>query len=202
MKKRYPLNILTALLVCVMSTQIAWGQGAGNASAGDDPLSELTSEDSLSLLDEDIDSLSNQEMLSRASKKVKTMRQTLARTGELLDTVQEKERDVLKVNCINEKQAAMKGFVKVSEQAYVNLETAAQKGDNAEAKHNYKLVSLGNQRVKSLSQEARLCTGEERRFAGKGDIEVVRPDNGKEEVDGPDEGDILTEDLPELTPYQ
>lgn len=193
---RYPLQLLTAIAICLLSVGVATAQDDG---AGTE---QLMNEGDFSLVNENLDDLSNDQMVSRASNKIKNMRQTLSRTNEMLDTVKDQERDVLKVNCINEKHATMKGFVKVSEQAYIGLEAAAKKGDRSEATHNYKLVSLGQQRVKGLSQEASLCTGEERRLAGKGEMDVVQPTNGKEEVDGYDGSDILTEDLPELTPYQ
>lgn len=193
MTTRYALNLLVAIAMCFLSGGVAWAQAAD---------AKQISDEDLSLIDENVANMSEKQMVDRATGKIGKMRKTLTSVTELLSTVRENERDILKVNCINEKHAAIKGFVKVSEQSYIGLENAVKAGDREESEHNYKLVSLAHQRVQSLAEEARLCTGEERRFAGKGDLQVVQPNNGKEEVDGADEGDILTEDLPELTPYQ
>ncbi len=175
------------------STSQAKGAQKGAASMGDD--------EDLSLLDEDVKSLSSKEKLSRAAKKIKRMRTTLNNISELLQTVRDKERDILKINCINEKHAAIKGFLKVSEQSYIELKSAVDKGDGGSADHHYTLIAVAGQKVRSLAEEARLCTGEERRYGGKPKVKVSLPNDGDDHVDIPDDSS-LTEDLPALTPYQ
>ncbi len=200
MKMRHPISLLVAVAICLLTVGGAWAQAADEASEADP--SELTGDENLSLIDEDVASLSNKQKLNRAEKKITRMRENLESTTELLQSVRDSERDVLKINCINEKLAAIKGFVKVSEQSYINLEGAVRKGDGGSAEHHYKLISVAHQKVRNLGAEANLCTGNERRFSGKRDIEVEQPTNGVEESDGPDGEDILYEELPELTPYQ
>jgi hypothetical protein len=197
MKLRHALKWL--LMALAVQLAVAGTVSAETTDADDG--SALTSEENLSLIDEDISALTNKQKLDRAAKKINQMRTTLGGISEMLQTVRDNERDILKINCINEKHAAIKGFVKVSEQSYGNLQTAANNADGGAADHHYTLVSVAHQKVQGLAEEARLCTGEERRFAGQSEIDVRQPTNGAEEVDVP-EDDILVEDLPELTPYQ
>ena len=178
--------------------------GLGSAQAENTSTKRVassTNEDDLSLLNEDVKSLSSQEKLNRGAKKIQTMRSSLTTITELLQSVRDNERDILKINCINEKHAAIKGFLKVSEQSYIDLKSAVDKGDGGAANHHYTLISVAFQKVQSLSEEARLCTGEERRFAGQPEIEVIPPLYGDDHVDVP-EDELIVEDLPALTPYQ
>jgi hypothetical protein len=193
MKLRRALKCLLMALAIQLLT-------AGVVSAQTDG-SDLANEENLSLIDEDISSLTNEQKLERAAQKIEGMRTTLGGVSELLQTVRDNERDILKINCINEKHAAIKGFVKVSEQSYVNLQTAVNEGDGGASDHHYTLISVADQKVQGLAEEASLCTGDEQRFAGQGEVDVRQPENGSEDVDMP-EDDILVEDLPELTPYQ
>jgi hypothetical protein len=163
--------------------------------------SDLADGQSLSIIDEDVDSLTDKQKLERAAEKIEQVRSQLGSVVEMLKSVRDDERDIIKINCINEKLAAIKGFVKVSEQSYLNLERAVNESDSEAAKHHYTLISVAHQRVLRLVEEARLCTGEVSRFAGRGEMEVDEPDVGDEDIDLPDDG-ILISDLPDLTPYR
>lgn len=189
------------LLVALLAQLLVVGAAFAQADESQTGPSDLTSDENLSLIDEDIESLSEQQKLDRAASKIKEMRNTESNVSELLERVRDDERDILKINCINEKHAAIKGFVKISEQGYVNLEEAVDKGDGGASTHHYTLISVAHQKVQSLSEEARLCTGEERRFAGRSQVDVTRPDGDVDDVNGP-EDDFAVDDLPELTPFQ
>lgn len=155
----------------------------------------------MSLVDEDIDAMSNSEKLSRGADKIKQMRGTLAQTNQLLENVRSQDEDIIRVNCVNEKVASMKGFVKVAEQSYTSLNSAVSANDDSAAKHHYTLISVGGEKVRSLASEAALCTGEEMRFAGTTQIDVDTPDTDDGSFAEPDDV-LLVTDLPELTPYQ
>lgn len=189
---------LVALLAGGAATAVAQDD---DAEADDVAPSDLTSEENLDLLDEDIDELSEDQMRQRGADKIEDMREGLDEVEALLSEAREEERDILKINCINEKQAAIKGFVNVSEESYANLEEAIEEGDEEAVEHHYTLIAVAEERVAGLVEEATLCTGEEQRYAGETELEVEEPDNGREDADGPDE-DLLADDLPELTPYQ
>ena len=199
MKLRRALTLMAAALLFQSLTA---GVVSAQTTEGEDTQeTEPSGDENLSLIDEDVSALTGEQKLERAATRIDEMRDTLTSISGLLETVRDQERDILKVNCVNEKLAAIKGFVKVSEQSYVNLQAAVNQDDTEAAEHHYTLVAVAQQKVQALAEEARLCTGEEQRFAGTTDVEVTPPENGDEEVDGP-EDDILVEDLPELSPYQ
>jgi ABC-type transport system involved in cytochrome bd biosynthesis fused ATPase/permease subunit len=160
-------------------------------------------EENRDLIDEDIDALSNQQMLDRAQKKIKQAKTKLANTNSMLDSARADDKDIGKINCINDKQAAIKGFLKVSEQSYVKLKEATDEGDGQAAKHHYTLIAVSHQKVDKLTQEAQMCAGDIQRYSDETNVEM--------NVDGqmPDDPEYLSDDeaigvmdLPELTPYQ
>lgn len=198
------------LSVGLMITLLFIGGGVvaqnGEAPPGDqaesaEPEPEVDVDDSFDLIDEDVEALSGKEKLERGQKKVEDMKKVLNRTNALLAEVRKKEKDILKVNCINEKLAAIKGFIKVSEQSFASLKTAVAENDTESENHHYKLVAVAHQKVRTLGEEALLCTGEEERYVGESDIEVEVPPTAPP-VDVPETDENVIDDLPELSPTQ
>src|SRR5512136_1986435 len=77
--------------------------------------------------------LSGPEMLDRADRDVVRMKQVLK---QVLGRVEEArgEKDIVKLNCVNEKLTQIKGLLKVAEQADVSLQEAvARKDEGADA---------------------------------------------------------------------
>lgn len=169
---------------------------------GDQQQLEQLAESEESLVDEDVESMSDEKKLNRAESKISESRQSLEETNALLEKAREQEKDVMKMNCINDKQAAIKGFLKVAEQSYVKLKDASSANDAEEADHHYTLISVSKQKIDSLAEESRMCAGEVQRYAEGTQVEVD-VDDDVAETDGyvpPNPGRITT--LPELTPYQ
>lgn len=137
-------------------------------------------------------SMSPAERLSQASASVETMRQVLTAVNGLLDKTREEQRDVLKLNCINEKLSAIKGFVKVSEKAQLGLEEAIGRQDLDDQVHHAKLVQLADLRVRALGEEAEACTGNVVPYSGPADLKVEIDENVR--TDNPT--DVATDDIP------
>ncbi|RAL24993.1 hypothetical protein DL240_01925 [Lujinxingia litoralis] len=182
------------------------GGGAAVAQQSDEGerlLTDFNDRNGGGVIDEDLDALTPAQMSDRAANKIDAMRVTLESTTQLLDNARDEERDILKINCINEKLASIRGFVKVSEQSYVSLTDSVSANDGAASRHHYTLVSIAGQRVSGLGEEARVCAGEELRYADDAVLEVsVDPGIGSPDEDFlADEREVLDR-LPELTPYQ
>ena len=183
----------------------AWAQGQhGNQSGQKKEQLEKMAGDKESLVDEDIDSMSSKQKLERAETKISGSRKSLEETNALLEKAREKEQDIQKINCVNDKLAAIKGFLKVAEQSYVKLKEAANNDDTEEANHHYTLISVSKQKIDRLTEEARLCAGEVERYAEGTEVEV----NVDDDISEPDAEYVPRrrsadlEVLPELTPYQ
>lgn len=147
------------------------------------------------------------EMLGDAQRRIERMRGVLGTTTELLEEVRETDGDILRINCINEKLAAMKGFVKVSEQSYSSLRDAASRDDSAAESHHVSLINVSDVQVRELGEEAQICVGQVQVFVDD-TVADRRVDPGLADVDPivPDDDEFddffATEPLPELTPFQ
>ena len=194
------LGVLGCLIVTLLASQ-AMAQTVDQSAEADRMLAEFERANGNGILDEDIESLSADQMLERGETRVAAMRVTLEGTTELLDAARRDERDILKINCINENLASIKGFVNVGEQSYESLVEGTQAGDDEAARHHYTLISIASQRVTQLGEQARVCAGEELRYADDAVLEVtIDPDMGGPDQEFSDE-EVLDR-LPEKTPFQ
>jgi hypothetical protein len=200
MRYQWLSYVATLLLVAGVTTS-ARAQQQSESQGTSQNLDQLA-EDSEELLEKEAASLSNSEKLERAEQKIQESKKVLQDTRSLLKKATSEEEDVIKINCINDKLAAIKGFLKVSEQSYVKLEEAIDGGDTEAANHQYKLVAISAQKIAKLDEEAGLCVGEVQRYA-EGTVVEMEVENQL-----PDDPEYLTQEptesgaLPELTPVQ
>lgn len=124
-------------------------------------------------LEKEVATLSPQEKSERAVEKIEAMKGILTDITELSERVRAEERDILKLNCINEKSTAIKGFVKVSEQSFENLKTAVASSDTQSQNHHYTLIAISGQKVNTLGEEARVCAGEVMQYSEETVVKVV-----------------------------
>jgi len=97
--------------------------------------------------------------LSRSAADVVQMRATLkvvlAKLEEARNT-----KDVVKLNCVNEKLTQVKGLLRISEQSDVALQEAVAKKDQATADHEYTKVTIAQSKVGQLRNDAEQCIGQ------------------------------------------
>lgn len=203
MKARKTALFAVCLVTGLATTAVAQnGAGSNGGNGGNGMLAEFGERNGNGLLEEDIDSLEPGVMLERGDQKLDSMRVVLASTTELLERTRTQERDIIKINCINENLASMKGFVNVGEQSYESLLQSTEGNDLEAARHHYTLVSIAGQRVTGLGEQARVCAGEELRYADDAALEVrVDPDMGDPEGDLLGDDEVL-ERTPKVTPYK
>ncbi|HVP61349.1 MAG TPA: hypothetical protein VMT11_12355 [Myxococcaceae bacterium] len=99
------------------------------------------------------------EKLSRSNAAVSRMRSVLS---EVLGRLEEARatKDVVKLNCVNEKLTQIKGLLRISEQSDVALQEAVSKKDATAAEHEYSKVSIAKNKVEQLRSEAEQCIGQ------------------------------------------
>jgi hypothetical protein len=99
------------------------------------------------------------EKLKRSSDAVGRMRgalkDVLARLEEARAT-----KDVVKLNCVNEKLTQIKGLLRISEQSDVALQEAVSRKDSIASEHEYSKVSIARGKVDQLRSEAEQCIGQ------------------------------------------
>ncbi len=198
-------NMKKAVVMTLALTGAAFG-GLAFAEQGNEARSATISSE-IEILEKEVANLSPDEKVERAVEKLDGMKIVLTSTSELLEKVRKEERDILKLNCINEKSAAIKGFVKVSEQSFDNLKAAVAKKDRQSQNHHYTLIAISGQKVSGLGDEAHVCAGEVLQYSDGTVTEVVVDSDIADfdylVVDHDDfDFEYAEERLPELTLFQ
>lgn len=99
-------------------------------------------------------------------EKVKTSAESVGRMrGALKDVLQKLEearntKDVVKLNCVNEKLTQIKGLLRISEQSDVGLQEAVARKETATAEHEFTKVTIARSKVEQLRAEAEQCIGQ------------------------------------------
>lgn len=157
---------------------------------------------------EALSKIPDRQKLANAQGMLKSMKTNLKKTTSRFEIAQKKEKDIQKINCINEKLLSTKGFVKVSEQSYVQLKDAVGNKDKSASAHNYSLIVLADDKVSRLTDEAALCVGELAEIDAKGESRYkANPNMAPVEPITPDgrftkDGIVVIGRIPELTPFQ
>lgn len=84
--------------------------------------------------------LSTDQKVEFASKAIEEMKSVLAGTLDRLKEAQS-ETDMVRINCVNDKLSAVKGLVKISEQAELSLREAAARTDQELIDHEYTKIT-------------------------------------------------------------
>ena len=69
-------------------------------------------------------------------------------------------KDVVKLNCVNEKLTQMKGLLRISEQSDIQLQESVAKKETATSEHEYTKVTIARGKVEQLRAEAEECIGQ------------------------------------------
>jgi hypothetical protein len=148
------LAALCGLLVVVP----AWAQGPAPA-----PSSAAKAE-----------ALSDAEKTRRAAEAITAMRNSLRQVSARVEDARN-EKDVVKLNCVNEKQAQIKGLLKVAEQAELSLKDALASKDPA-ANAEFSKIGIAKSKVDGLGNEATQCIGQLAYIVDeKTTVEVIQP---------------------------
>jgi hypothetical protein len=115
--------------------------------------------------------LSPQETLTQSKDYVTKMQDTLRRVVELQE-VAKKQKDIIKLNCVNDKLLQVRGHLAVNQQAMANLNEAIAKGDDGSRQHEFTRVTILYQKVQVLGTEAENCIGEDLSYIGQARVDV------------------------------
>lgn len=133
--------------------------------------------------------LSVPEKQERSAKEIEGMKDTLRQSLERLKSARER-KDILQVNCVNDKLAAIKGLLKISESAWTNLLEAVAKGDEDLINHEFTKISIAGVRVENFRVEVEGCVGEASQYIGETVVEAsidpdIRADDPTQVVEPP-----------------
>ena len=124
--------------------------------------------------------ISPADMTRQAEQYGHRMQEVFRRVVQLQD-VARKQKDVIKLNCVNDKLLQIKQLMNISDAAKTNLQEAITRGDEEGRYHEFGRITIADQQISVLGTEAENCIGEDLSFLGPTEITVELP----EEPDDP-----------------
>jgi hypothetical protein len=115
--------------------------------------------------------LSPQETLSQSKDYYKKMQETQRRV-QMLQVKAKKDKDMVKLNCVNDKLTQLQGHMTVSDQSMSSLAADVAKGDDAARQHEFTRITILYQKVVTLGTEAEQCIGEDVSYVGATRVDV------------------------------
>lgn len=141
-----------------------------------------------------LSSLSGPEQLSQAGVFIEKIKEALTRVSTLAEEAR-KEKDVIRLNCVNEKLLGIRGMLSISESSMAALKDAVSRDDKEERTHEFSKVQIAHTKVAELKAEAETCAGEVTVYFGDTVLDTVIdpsvPEDDPTDFTPPDIGDIV-----------
>lgn len=110
--------------------------------------------------------LSYQEQLTQSNVYLAKMNRIAKRVKKLISRARA-EKDIIKLNCLNDKRAQIEGSIRVGRKFKRNLLLPTVQNDVGARNHEFSKLTITYQKVVVLGQEAEACIGEEIAYIGK-----------------------------------
>ena len=118
--------------------------------------------------------MSPREMLAESERRIEEMQSVLARAVAVQQVARE-QKDVIRLNCVNDKLLRIEQLLDIAEAARNELVEAVAAGDGEASLHQYSQVGIAHEKVTALREEAEACVGEELVFLGPTSVDVDAP---------------------------
>ncbi|MSP59312.1 MAG: hypothetical protein EXR72_03045 [Myxococcales bacterium] len=115
--------------------------------------------------------LTPQETLVQSKEYMGKMQDTLRQVNDL-QTLATKQKDIIKLNCVNDKLLQLKGHLAVSDASMTNMNDAISKNDVATRMHEFTRITILHQKVSVLGTEAQNCIGDSEIYVGNARVDV------------------------------
>jgi hypothetical protein len=109
--------------------------------------------------------LSVTEMNTQAREYQQNMGSVLKRIHTLEETAR-KQKDIIKLNCVINKQVEAKVNASIADRAMASLQENVARGDEGGRIHEFTRLTIINQKISVLGAEAENCIGEDLSFVG------------------------------------
>ena len=96
---------------------------------------------------------------TRARRTVDQMKQLAGQVDKLAQQARS-EKDIVKLNCVNEKVNQVRGLLKVTEQSEADIKEANARREDEQAQHAFTKVGIAGKKVAQLRQDAEQCIGQ------------------------------------------
>lgn len=155
---------------CLLAGAVTYAQTGGEETAPRGP-----AEPSLELGFVDASQVSLTDKRNRTEQMLAEERGSLVRGTELLQEARA-AKDIVQLNCVNEKLTQIKGLLKLSEQASVKMYEAIAAYTEDVINHEFTKIWVAHQKTMLLKSEAEQCVGELSVYAGDTEVEVIIDD--------------------------
>jgi hypothetical protein len=115
--------------------------------------------------------LSPQETQSQSKDYYKKMQDTQRRILQLQSKAK-KDKDMVKLNCVNDKLTQLNGHMTVTNQSMATLSLDISKSDDTARQHEFTRITILYQKVVTLGTEAEQCIGEDVSYVGATRVDV------------------------------
>ena len=120
--------------------------------------------------------LSTAEKTNRVNRTIQAVQKTLKFALDRLQKARE-NKDIIQVNCVNDKLTGIRGFLKIAERSKKSLDQAKRQDDSNLVQHEFAKVVLIGQRVDNLKLQVEGCVGEISQYTGNSQLTLeVDPD--------------------------
>lgn len=114
--------------------------------------------------------------MERTGREVSAQAERDEKRVEQLKAEARKQKDVIKLNCINDKLLQIKQLLNILEEGTSKLALAIADGDHGERYHRYTVIKISGEKIGGLRDEAEACVGEEISYLGPLAVNVDQPD--------------------------
>lgn len=145
--------------------------------------------------------LSPQETQAQARDYYKKMQETQRRVTQL-QAKAKKDKDMVKLNCVNDKLTQLNGHMTVTDQSMSSLTLDIAKSDDTARQHEFTRITILYQKVVTLGTEAEQCIGEDVSYVGATRVDVeIDPSIPPEDPTQPDLPVPVVTRPPEASPF-
>jgi len=92
-----------------------------------------------------------------------------------LQEIARRTKDVIKLNCVNDKLVSEKQIINIADIANNNMKEAIARGDEEARYHEFGRITIANNQSQQLVAEAEVCIGQELTFLGATTVTVEEP---------------------------
>ena len=121
-------------------------------------------------------SMSPAEMTVSAQQMITDMHGMLRHVTQLREKAG-REKDIIKLNCVDDKLMPLKAQVNLGEEAHHQLEAVIGSGDDSARYAAYSDLVVSNGRSRDLRDAADACVGDALTYIGTTDVQVTGPTN-------------------------
>ena len=121
------------------------------------------------------------EKTGKSQTHIARMKEILTKVLKHLEEARD-EKDIVKLNCVNEKLTNIKGLLKISEDGDVKMQEALARRNSEESQHEFEKIAIARSKCEQLFAESEACVGELAVYAGDTQVEVVIEGEPPEDV--------------------